>query len=174
MIRVQQQQLQSLQAASGVSPASSAIDDSLPPTTPGTESQLTSALATPLPIPIPRSPTTTSTSISAGAAGVGHHPRSSFDLARADLQRRSRSRTPSRHASPGLGGGESWSGAASPGRDESAFYQAETQMLVRENQMLRLRIRELGEFCFLNLVWLNIEANKKQRGKWGTCMRIRR
>lgn len=35
------------------------------------------------------------------------------------------------------------------GRDESAFYQAETQMLVRENQMLRLRIRELGEFLFL-------------------------
>jgi len=29
------------------------------------------------------------------------------------------------------------------GRDESAFYQAETQMLVRENQMLRHRIREL-------------------------------
>lgn len=30
-------------------------------------------------------------------------------------------------------------------RDESAFYQAETQMLTRENQMLKLRIRELGE-----------------------------
>ncbi|KAK3703857.1 hypothetical protein LTR37_014180 [Vermiconidia calcicola] len=28
-------------------------------------------------------------------------------------------------------------------RDESAFYQAETQMLTRENQMLKLRIREL-------------------------------
>jgi cell division septum initiation protein DivIVA len=28
-------------------------------------------------------------------------------------------------------------------RDESAFYQAETQMLVRENQMLRHRVREL-------------------------------
>jgi len=31
------------------------------------------------------------------------------------------------------------------GRDESAFYQAETQMLVRENQMLKHRIRELGK-----------------------------
>lgn len=31
-------------------------------------------------------------------------------------------------------------------RDESAFYQAETSMLTRENQMLKLRIRELGEF----------------------------
>jgi len=30
-------------------------------------------------------------------------------------------------------------------RDESAFYQAETQMLTRENQMLKLRIRELGK-----------------------------
>lgn len=31
------------------------------------------------------------------------------------------------------------------GRDESAFYQAETQNLTRENQMLKLRIRELGK-----------------------------
>ena len=31
-------------------------------------------------------------------------------------------------------------------RDESAFYQAETQNLTRENQMLKLRIRELGTF----------------------------
>jgi hypothetical protein len=29
-------------------------------------------------------------------------------------------------------------------RDESVFYQAETQNLTRENQMLKLRIRELG------------------------------
>lgn len=29
------------------------------------------------------------------------------------------------------------------GRDESAFYQAETQMLTRENQMLKLRVAEL-------------------------------
>lgn len=29
-------------------------------------------------------------------------------------------------------------------RDESAFYQAETQNLTRENQMLKQRIRELG------------------------------
>ena len=28
-------------------------------------------------------------------------------------------------------------------RDESAYYQAETQTLTRENQMLRVRIREL-------------------------------
>lgn len=33
-------------------------------------------------------------------------------------------------------------------RDESAFYQAEAAMLSRENQMLRQRIRDLGEFPF--------------------------
>ncbi|KAL2200609.1 hypothetical protein P885DRAFT_57478 [Corynascus similis CBS 632.67] len=72
-------------------------------------------------------------------------PRSSFDMARADL--RHRSRTPSRNASPRLrstsisaDSGESW---ALAGRDESAFYQAESQMLIRENQMLRHRIREM-------------------------------
>ena len=31
------------------------------------------------------------------------------------------------------------------GRDECSFYQAETQALTRENQMLKSRIRELGE-----------------------------
>ena len=41
-----------------------------------------------------------------------------------------------------LGSGEP-SGRRSS-RDESAFYQAETAMLARENQMLRQRIRELG------------------------------
>ncbi|OBT58303.1 hypothetical protein VE04_01772 [Pseudogymnoascus sp. 24MN13] len=135
MIRVQQQQLQSLRAASGLSPTTSAIDDSIPSeplSTTGTTAS--SALATPL--PIPRSP-----SASFGA-GVDLHPRSSFDLARADLQRRERSRTPSRHASPRLGS-TAGLGEEGLGRDESAFYQAETQMLVRENQMLRLRIREL-------------------------------
>lgn len=77
--------------------------------------------------------------------GFGMHPRSSFDMARADLQRRSR--TPSRGASPRVraasisgDSGEQW---ILGGRDESAFYQAETQMLTRENQMLRHRIRDL-------------------------------
>jgi hypothetical protein len=39
-------------------------------------------------------------------------------------------------------GGESGSARRSS-RDESAFYQAEATMLSRENQMLRMRIREL-------------------------------
>jgi len=64
-------------------------------------------------------------------------PRSSFDLARADLQRRSGAS--SRNASP-RPEGEGWLG----GRDEGALHQAEVQMMARENQMLRMRIRELG------------------------------
>lgn len=73
-------------------------------------------------------------------------PRSSFDIARGDL--RHRSRTPSRGASPRLRSTSISQDSGEPfalgGRDESAFYQAETQMLVRENQMLRHRIRDLG------------------------------
>lgn len=69
-------------------------------------------------------------------------------MARADIQRRSR--TPSRGASPRLRStsisGDSGEQYTLGGRDESAFYQAETQMLVRENQMLRHRIRDLGKF----------------------------
>ncbi|KAL7938117.1 hypothetical protein V8C35DRAFT_290944 [Trichoderma chlorosporum] len=71
------------------------------------------------------------------------HHRNSMEMARADIQRRSR--TPSRNASPRLRATSisAESGDWSLFRDESAFYQAETQMLTRENQMLRHRIREL-------------------------------
>ena len=41
-------------------------------------------------------------------------------------------------------------GARRSSRDEGAFYQAETAMLTRENQMLKLRIRELGMSCSPN------------------------
>lgn len=142
MIRTQQQQLQQLQAAGGNnSSAPSAIDES----TPTSERSLSfsnqnnihlPSAAIPVPVPVPRSP-----------SSAILHPRSSFDLARSDLQRRS-SRAHSRTASPGL---RSASISGEPGelfnlggRDENAFYQAETQMVVRENQMLRQRIRELG------------------------------
>jgi hypothetical protein len=43
-----------------------------------------------------------------------------------------------------------WLPGSAMGRDEGAFYQAETQMLTRENQMLKLRIRELGKLNFHN------------------------
>ncbi|CAH0048797.1 unnamed protein product [Clonostachys solani] len=83
-----------------------------------------------------------------GAIPVGSYPRSpSFPRHhRGSVEVHRQSRTPSRGASPRLRAtsisAESgdWSLG---GRDESAFYQAETQMLTRENQMLRHRIREL-------------------------------
>jgi len=132
MIRAQQQQLQQLQAASGQTATPPAVEES----TPTSERSMSFSNAN------PPQQSTTSTPRSPAAA---LHPRSSFDMARTDLQQR-RSRTPSRTASPRLrstsisGEGEAWSLG---GRDESAFYQAETQMMVRENQMLRQRIREL-------------------------------
>jgi hypothetical protein len=42
-----------------------------------------------------------------------------------------------------------------PTRDESAFYQAETQMLTRENQMLKARIRELGKSYHIFLMTMH-------------------
>ncbi|KAK0123352.1 hypothetical protein ONS96_010345 [Cadophora gregata f. sp. sojae] len=135
MIRTQQQELQQLQLARGADPSHSTppvIDES----TPTSERSMSFSNQNPRhsTMSTPRSPS------------AALHPRSSFDLARADLQHR-RSRTPSRTASPRLRstsisgeGGETWNLG---GRDESAFYQAETQMMIRENQMLRQRIREL-------------------------------
>lgn len=43
----------------------------------------------------------------------------------------------------GADNGELLLGPSATTRDEASFYQAETQMLTRENQMLKLRIREL-------------------------------
>ncbi|KAK1829026.1 hypothetical protein QBC39DRAFT_374178 [Podospora conica] len=105
---------------SGENSGSAVADDSAPPS------------AFPGPGSLPRSP------------GFPPHARGSFDFARADLSRRSR--TSSRGASPALRTtsiGDSSERLNLAGRDENAFYQAETQMLVRENQMLRMRIKEL-------------------------------
>ncbi|KAF4470735.1 FAD dependent oxidoreductase [Fusarium albosuccineum] len=139
MIRQQQLELQRLQAGQPQSQnQTSAVDDSSAiseRSAHGTPHASNSHVVIP---PMP--------SGSSGPRSASHrHPRSSFDMARADLQRRSR--TPSRTgASPRLRstsiGGDSGDWVLG-GRDESAFYQAETQMLVRENQMLRHRIREL-------------------------------
>lgn len=103
----------------------------------------------PAPLPVAASSPQAPYSISGSlprSPGFPRHPRSSIDVAR-------RSRTPSRHASPRMrstsitgDAGEPWS---LTGRDENAFYQAETQSLMRENQMLRHRIRELGKSSFL-------------------------
>lgn len=148
MIRVQQAQLQALQAQRGYSPGaastSAVVGDEIPHFD-----------------PLTHTPAALASAGSPSARMPGIHPRSSFDLARSDIQRRSR--TPSRNASPsfrapstGPGFGLTESGTWALGdsamsgpssgvstRDESAFYQAETQMMVRENQMLRQRIREL-------------------------------
>lgn len=113
------------------------------------DASVATSSSVPAPTPQPaRSTTAPSTGTTPRSPGTVSHPRSSFDMARADLQQR-RSRTPSRGASPKLRStsfstesGEPW---ILGGRDESAFYQAETQMLIRENQMLRHRIRELGK-----------------------------
>jgi hypothetical protein len=162
MIRMQQQHLQQLQAASGQSHGTPPVIDE---STPISERSMSFSN---LP---PQSQSATSTPRSPSTA---LHPRSSFDLARQDLQQR-RSRTPSRTASPRLrstsisgDGGAPWS---LEGRDESAFYQAETQMMVRENQMLRQRIRELGMsymlfkilYIYCSLVREVLEANCARR-----------
>lgn len=131
-IRQQQVELQRLHAAQGQNQTTVAAEDPAP------SSDRSSHVTTPQPMaPPPRSP------------GVPY-PRTSFDIARENLQRRSR--TPSRGATspgfrrPSFGGIDSGESTSLAGRDESAFYQAETQSLVRENQMLRHRIRELGNF----------------------------
>jgi hypothetical protein len=141
MIRQQQLQLQQLQATHGHSQSGTIPDESAIASerSGNTTSQPNSA-------PQSAFPTLPASGSFARSPGIPHYPRSSFDMARADLQRRSR--TPSRGASPRLRStsisqesGDHW---VLGGRDESAFYQAETQMLTRENQMLRHRIRDLG------------------------------
>lgn len=137
MIRQQQLELQRLQSGQSQG-QNTAIDD-------GSAISEKSGHGTPQPstsqTSLPTVPAAGSFARSPGA----HRPRNSSDLARADLHRQSR--TPSRGASPRL---RSTSISAESGdwvlggRDESAFYQAETQMLVRENQMLRHRVRDLG------------------------------
>jgi len=118
-IRQQQLQLLQLQAANGQHPEESAVSSQNGETPPSGH-------------PVPNH------SSSSIAHPRAMHPRSSFDLARVDINSR-QSRTSSRGASPRLRA-TSISGEAD---NEAAFYQAETAMLIRENQMLRHRIKEL-------------------------------
>lgn len=144
MIRQQQVQLQHLQAFQGGQPASTvAAEDGTP--TSELPSSLPSQQANPAPLsPYPPLPPLSS---STPRSPVISHPRSSFDINRSERpSRRSSHATSSprlRSTSISAEGGEPW--LLGGGRDESAFYQAETQSLVRENQMLRHRIRELGK-----------------------------
>lgn len=152
MIRQQQAQIQALTpSATGASTTQTAIDDS----TPTSERSLsippsaTSAHA-PSMFPQPHQ------SSAAHAVPSHAHPRSRSPIPTAPygaLSRNSSYRSnPSQHNSPSLrpmsgsrhDSDSEWSlGESGRGRDEAAFYQAETQMLTRENQMLKMRIREL-------------------------------
>ncbi|KAL8728785.1 MAG: hypothetical protein Q9166_005163 [cf. Caloplaca sp. 2 TL-2023] len=140
MIRQQQIQLQQMQQHANYTPATSTatIDNSTP-----TSERSFSFPNVPAPAPMstsnprPRSPA----------------PRGPYELSR---QSSRQSRTPSRTGSPSLRPssaglqtqGEEWllSGGGQGSRDDVAYYQAETQMLTRENQMLKMRIRELGSW----------------------------
>ncbi|KAI4149518.1 MAG: hypothetical protein LQ341_001293 [Variospora aurantia] len=137
MIRQQQLQLQQMQQHANFTPAAStaAVDNSTP-TSEHSFSFPTVPASVPLPgnNPRPRSPA----------------PRTSFEL---PGQSSRVSRTPSRGGSPSMrpmssglqSQSEEWMlpGGSQSGRDDVAYYQAETQMLTRENQMLKMRIREL-------------------------------
>ncbi|KAI1334835.1 hypothetical protein F5Y15DRAFT_428662 [Xylariaceae sp. FL0016] len=135
MIRQQQLQLQQLQATQGQSQTSVAAEDPTPTSEQSTSIHAGAGIPQPIATPsgsMPRSPTMS-------------HPRSSFDITRDVLHHRSR--TSSRGAQSPRMRSTSISQDTEPHlsgvRDESAYYQAETQSLVRENQMLRHRIREL-------------------------------
>lgn len=122
--------------------SSSAVDDSTP----------TSERSMSIPRPVPASQPTVAPL--AGGIAQQSRSRSPFGAMSRQSSLADRSRGSSHHGSPailplssGIGSHDSneWLPAAATGRDESAFYQAETQNLTRENQMLKLRIRELGK-----------------------------
>lgn len=135
MIRQQQAQLASMQqaqAGSGV-----AIDDSIP--TPSSERSVAFPAVPPAPTPGPRSSSSirrssrrSSQTATSPALRSVHLPHHGTDVL-----------SPSASLAD-LSGTSSHERRSS--RDEAAFYQAETTSLTRENQMLRLRIRELGKF----------------------------
>lgn len=144
MIRHQQAQLQAIQQQASYTPlgSSTVLGDTTPP----------SERSANYPYPYAGQPNPPSASVSIFNNPLPSSPfRSSMDLSR---QSSRRSRTPSRTASPSLrpvsagmqAAGEDWSfrPRSQSSFDDSAFYQAETQTLTRENQMLRQRIRELG------------------------------
>jgi hypothetical protein len=145
MIRQQQAHISTLQATQQP-PSSSAVDDSTP-TSERSMSLPQSAHPSHAAIsPLPLSPMPTT-----------NQPRSHSPFGLASISRQSsfadRSRRGSHTGSPALrpmsgqGGVHDYNDmlpGSATGRDESAFYQAETQNLTRENQMLKLRIRELG------------------------------
>ncbi|KAF1940003.1 hypothetical protein EJ02DRAFT_407302 [Clathrospora elynae] len=144
MIRTQQAQINTLQASQPPTSAS-AVDDSTP----------TSERSMSIPPPFPQSTHVSPPIISPLPSAAQPRSRSPFGFG--SISRQSSFADRSRHGShtgspalrpvSGQAGGpfdphDMLPGPAT-GRDESAFYQAETSNLTRENQMLKLRIREL-------------------------------
>ncbi|KAL6172117.1 hypothetical protein ACJQWK_02295 [Exserohilum turcicum] len=158
MIRTQQAQINALQAnhqhAASAS-ASAVVDDG----TPTSERDMS----------IPPSHTHSAHMSPLPSAA---QPRSRSPYGFASISRQSsfadRSRHSSHAGSPSLRPISGHAGSYDPhdmlpspaARDESAFYQAETQNLTRENQMLKLRIRELGTLFRRNVF---LEEEKKKR-----------
>lgn len=119
MIRQQQTQIQALQNTPHG--GSAVVDDSAPPT--------------------PQAAVHTSSGSQSRSPFITH------PLSRNSSYRSNRSSTtnsPSIIPMSSVNDGNELQLGPSATRDESAFYQAETQTLTRENQMLKLRIRELG------------------------------
>ncbi|KAF2762140.1 hypothetical protein EJ05DRAFT_482919 [Pseudovirgaria hyperparasitica] len=135
MIRQQQAQIISLSNTQTTPAQGAAVDDS----TPTSERSLS----------LPQSATVPNAAVN--PLPLSPRPRQHGDLSRQSSYReqsRGNSRSPALRPVPLSSGSRSesneWlSGGLSNSRDESAFYQAETQMLTRENQMLKMRIREL-------------------------------
>ncbi|KAK5175564.1 uncharacterized protein LTR77_000703 [Saxophila tyrrhenica] len=143
MIRIQQNEIAQIQRSSQnpQDPSPTSTDQTRFPTPPST-------LLTP-----GTNATEQSSPPSASISGASPHAHSHFNrphsLSRQSSTIRSNAGTNSRGNSPAL---RPASGSLGPltedfllggTRDESAFYQAETQSLTRENQLLKLRIREL-------------------------------
>jgi hypothetical protein len=144
MIRTQQAQINTLQA-NHQNPSASAVDDSTP----------TSERSMSIPPSLPQSTYVSPAVISPLPSAAQPRSRSPFGFG--SISRQSsfadRSRHSSHAGSPALRPVSGQAGPYDPhdmlpspatSRDEGAFYQAETQNLTRENQMLKLRIRELG------------------------------
>ena len=147
MIRSQQAQINTLQA-NQPQPSASAVDDGTP------TSERSMSIPPSLSHSTHISPPVTSPLPSAT------QPRSRSPFGFGTISRQSSFADRSRHSShagspalrpvPGQAGPydshDMLPSPAATSRDESAFYQAETQNLTRENQMLKLRIRELGTY----------------------------
>ncbi|KAF7447198.1 hypothetical protein PtrSN002B_006413 [Pyrenophora tritici-repentis] len=142
MIRTQQAQINTLQANQHQASAS-AVDDSTP----------TSERSMSIPPPLSHSSHVSPPMVSPLPSAAQPRSRSPFGFGTISRQSSfaDRSRHSSHAGSPAL---RPVSGqvpydphdmlpSPATSRDESAFYQAETQNLTRENQMLKLRIREL-------------------------------